>query len=51
MVGTRSAAASVVPNRQTLRGDSLLTDPKSEAARRAEPRLENDEQDPLERLL
>jgi hypothetical protein len=51
MVDTHSAAAPTVPNGRTPRDDSPLTDLKSKAVPRGEPRLEDDEQDPLERLL
>jgi hypothetical protein len=51
MVDTRSATAPIVPNGRTPRDDSPLTDLKSEVVPRGEPRLEDDEQDLLERLL
>jgi hypothetical protein len=51
MAGTCSAAALAAPNSRTLRDDLPLTDLESEAVEGAEPRPENDEQDPLERLL
>jgi hypothetical protein len=51
MVDTRSAAAPTVPDRQTPSDDSSPTDLENETVRREEPRLESDEQDPLEGLL